>query len=214
MNWRGAWAVGTAYAINDGVSQEGSSYIAIAANTGSQPPSANWNLLAQQGAAGTAGAQGPPGPQAVSTDANNIATLGSDSKIFVPKAAAAYIADLGTITTDQNIPAAGASSVILKVNSAVTQTRTITLTQLPQGAAVQIWVTVLSSVTLTLKLAGTDAGGHIYQITGLNSVNGTPYDLVGVGYGCAGSYSTTYIFAGWAGFNGNNTVPFLMMSLA
>ena len=33
---------------------------------------------------GTMGAQGPPGPTAVSSDAGNIAILGSDAKIFVP----------------------------------------------------------------------------------------------------------------------------------
>jgi microcystin-dependent protein len=68
MNWRGPWAAGTAYAIDDGVSQGGSSYIAVAANTGSQPPSANWNLIAQQGAAGATGPQGAgANPQEVGT---------------------------------------------------------------------------------------------------------------------------------------------------
>lgn len=41
------------------------------------------NLLASGGAAGPAGPAGPPGPSAVSTDANNKATLGSDSLILV-----------------------------------------------------------------------------------------------------------------------------------
>jgi hypothetical protein len=85
MTWRGTWAAGTAYAINDGVSQGGSSYIATTANTGSQPPSANWNLIAQVGAQGPGGATGPAGPSAVSTNAGNLATLGSDSLILVPQ---------------------------------------------------------------------------------------------------------------------------------
>lgn len=41
------------------------------------------NLLASGGAAGPAGPAGPPGPSAVSTNANNKATLGTDSLILV-----------------------------------------------------------------------------------------------------------------------------------
>jgi hypothetical protein len=81
INWRGAWASGTAYAINVGVSQLGSSYIAVAASTGSQPPSANWNVLAQ---AGSVGSTGPAGPSAVSVNAGNVAVLGTDNLILVP----------------------------------------------------------------------------------------------------------------------------------
>jgi hypothetical protein len=65
MNWKGAWVNTTAYNINDGVSSAGSTYICVIANSGSQPPSANWNLLAQvgaQGPTGTQGTQGPTGP--------------------------------------------------------------------------------------------------------------------------------------------------------
>lgn len=64
--WRGAWASTTSYAVNDAVSSGGSSYIAMVAGTNSQPPSANWNLIAQkgdQGAQGAPGATGPQGPQ-------------------------------------------------------------------------------------------------------------------------------------------------------
>ncbi len=67
MVWRGAWSSATAYASGDGVSSGGSSYIATAANTNSQPPSANWNLLAQQGAAGSAGSA--PAPVTVAANA-------------------------------------------------------------------------------------------------------------------------------------------------
>jgi hypothetical protein len=61
--WQGAWSSATAYVVDDGVSFNGSSYIAVANNTNSQPPSANWNLLAQKGDAGATGAQGQQGNQ-------------------------------------------------------------------------------------------------------------------------------------------------------
>lgn len=44
--WRGAWSALTAYSAGDGVSRNGSSYVAISANTNSAPPSANWDVLA------------------------------------------------------------------------------------------------------------------------------------------------------------------------
>ena len=50
--WRGTWSGATAYAKSDAVYYNGSSYIAVAANTNSAPPSANWNTLAAQGASG------------------------------------------------------------------------------------------------------------------------------------------------------------------
>jgi hypothetical protein len=63
MLWRGAWSSGTAYALNDTVSQAGSSYICIAANTNNAPPNATyWQLVAQIGAAGPTGATGSQGP--------------------------------------------------------------------------------------------------------------------------------------------------------
>ncbi len=67
--WRGAWSSATAYVINDAVSINGATYIAVANNTNSQPPSANWNTLAAKGdtgatgSTGATGAQGPTGPQ-------------------------------------------------------------------------------------------------------------------------------------------------------
>lgn len=63
LNWRGAWSNATAYAVNDGVSYSGSSYICVTAHTNSAPPSANWNLLSAKGVdgSGTGDVVGPAG---------------------------------------------------------------------------------------------------------------------------------------------------------
>lgn len=50
---RGEWSDVTAYVVNDSVSHDGASYIAIASNTNSEPPSADWMLLGTAGAAAT-----------------------------------------------------------------------------------------------------------------------------------------------------------------
>jgi collagen type VII alpha len=80
MTWRGTWSDSTPYMINDAVVLNGTSFIATAANTNSQPLNANWNTLAQEGATGATGStgatgaigatgptgsQGPIGPQGV-----------------------------------------------------------------------------------------------------------------------------------------------------
>ena len=70
LTWQGEWAAGTAYVVDDAVSYQGSSYVAIAASTGEAPGSGtSWDLLAQkgdtgeQGPQGIQGEQGEPGPQ-------------------------------------------------------------------------------------------------------------------------------------------------------
>lgn len=62
INWSGAWSAFTSYATNDGVQFGGSSYIALSPSTGSMPPSANWDLIAQVGSVGPSGGPGPSGP--------------------------------------------------------------------------------------------------------------------------------------------------------
>lgn len=53
INWRGNYASGTAYVINDAVFYSGSSYICKLASTGNLPTNTTyWDLMAQQGASG------------------------------------------------------------------------------------------------------------------------------------------------------------------
>jgi hypothetical protein len=65
MTWRGAWSASNAYAKNDGVSYNGSSYIALSAvgptSTTPNLDPTHWGVLAQGGATGPAGPTGPPG---------------------------------------------------------------------------------------------------------------------------------------------------------
>ncbi len=56
FNWKGTYNAGTAYAIDDVVSYNGSSYIAKTATTGNLPTvTANWDLMSQAGTNGTNG---------------------------------------------------------------------------------------------------------------------------------------------------------------
>lgn len=55
-------------------------------DTGAQGAQGLQGIQGPAGTQGTQGVQGVPGPTAVSSDANNTATLGTDAKIFVPLA--------------------------------------------------------------------------------------------------------------------------------
>ena len=57
IQWRNVWSPSTSYLVSDAISYNGSSYVAVAANTNNLPGvSTNWMLLAQQGASA-------PGPK-------------------------------------------------------------------------------------------------------------------------------------------------------
>jgi len=71
FNFRNLFDNTAAYAVNDVVTYNGSSYVAIAASAGpnNSTPDTNpsaWSLMAQQGATGSAGATGAAGPQGTS----------------------------------------------------------------------------------------------------------------------------------------------------
>jgi len=59
--WQGNWSSITSYVLNDAVSYLGSSFVATTPNLNDPPPSANWLVIAAEGATGAAGAAGPPG---------------------------------------------------------------------------------------------------------------------------------------------------------
>lgn len=64
ISWKGAWSGATAYVINDGVSDNGSSYACILSHTNHQPPNGTyWQLLADKGSQGNQGVQGSTGAQ-------------------------------------------------------------------------------------------------------------------------------------------------------
>lgn len=66
--WKGLWSNSITYIAKDVVQYNGSSYIAIASNTNSVPPSPNWNLMASKGDIGATGPQGLQGLQGLKGD--------------------------------------------------------------------------------------------------------------------------------------------------
>jgi hypothetical protein len=64
INNRGAWSSTASYAVKDAVTDVGQFWLAIVANTSSEPSSTNpnWQLLAAEGSTGATGPMGPQGP--------------------------------------------------------------------------------------------------------------------------------------------------------
>jgi hypothetical protein len=81
ITWKGAYAAGTAYVINDAVSYNGASYICKLATTGNAPTNTTyWDLMAQKGSDG-AGAGDVIGP-AASVDSHVAAFDGTTGKLI------------------------------------------------------------------------------------------------------------------------------------
>ncbi len=75
MNFRGAWMSTTTYAVNDAVTENGATFIAVVANVGHNPATdsgTHWKLLAAAGTTGATGAAGAKG--ANGTNGNTGAT--------------------------------------------------------------------------------------------------------------------------------------------
>src|SRR6056300_447435 len=85
FKWKGTYAGGTAYTIDDVVSYNGSSYISIQAGTGNLPTdTAYWEQMSQKGTDGTNGTDGTDVGTVITTqgdilyrDASGLARLGA-----------------------------------------------------------------------------------------------------------------------------------------
>jgi collagen triple helix repeat protein len=77
INNRGPWIGSAQYSNSDAVSDGGSYWLALAANSASQPSptNTNWQQLAAAGAPGIAGTPGPAGPQGPTTPRAGLADI-------------------------------------------------------------------------------------------------------------------------------------------
>jgi hypothetical protein len=89
INWRGAWQTATAYAINDAVKQNGSSYICIEAHTsgtfGTDLSASKWDLMAEKGDQGDPGADGADGADGTNGTNGTNGTDGEDGASLNPR---------------------------------------------------------------------------------------------------------------------------------
>ncbi|MGO9153032.1 MAG: carbohydrate-binding protein [Acidimicrobiales bacterium] len=86
INWQGAWAPRTSYGQGDAVSYQGSSYLAVVANTNVVPTSpAHWAVLAQAGAPGQNGTNGTNGATILSGVGPPSDKIGNTGDFYIAK---------------------------------------------------------------------------------------------------------------------------------
>lgn len=86
--WQGAWDSGTSYAVGDGVTNDGSSYICIASSTNNEPPNATyWEVLAEAGVDGEMSGPASATDSAIALFNGTSGNIVKDSGILLPSAA-------------------------------------------------------------------------------------------------------------------------------
>lgn len=144
--------------------------------------------------------------QALST-AIGLSGILNGSNLLSSAALADSVNDLGVITTDQTVAVAGGQFVFVRLSSGVGQTRTLTLSNLPQSAIVMINVNVTAGA-LTLKLAATDTNANVYTIQAWTS---STLSIINLVTGTTATGPIEYILYGMAGFAGTSASPRLNM---
>jgi hypothetical protein len=109
-----------------------------------------------------------------------IGNLLNGSGVLTGAALASKVVDLGTISTDQTVAVAGAGFVSIRLASGSSQTRIITLTNLPAAAQVMLDVNSTAN-SLTLKLAATNTSGTAYACSAWNTSTLALADMVATG---------------------------------
>ena len=178
--WRGVWSSATAYAPGDGVSQGGSSYVAILASgppSPITPPNATyWNVLAQQGATGTPGTPGAPGAPGLlwrGTWAGSIAYAVNDGVAY---SGASYICVTAHTSSAGTPPPNANWDLLAGASSATIADRSITPIKL--DADLQSEKDAFANEITAVKRGGDTMTGHLVLPTGPAASNAVRKDYV------------------------------------
>jgi len=156
MNFRGAWAQATNYAVNDAVTFGGSTYLASVQGTNKEPDVSpqSWAVIAQSGGAGPTGAAGTAATVSVGTvttlAAGSSATVSNSGtsaeavlNFGIPQGAAGAAGSSGSTTVSNNAyaamyhPVSYATTYYAVNSSAASATETSTvLAWVPLGCTV------------------------------------------------------------------------------
>jgi len=168
-----AWSSGTSYSIGDAVSENGSSYIALAANSNVDPATdvtssgGNWAVLAAKGDTGSQGIQGIQGIQGLQGPQGNTGLTGTAATITV-----------GSTTTG----AAGSSASVSNSGSSSAAVLNFIVPKGDTGADGTAATVVLNSTT-------TGAAGSSATVSNSGTSNAAKLDFV-IPQGVAGTAAT------------------------
>lgn len=142
MNFRGAWVAATYYAVNDTVTYDGSTYLALAAGSGPEPDisPASWTVMAQAGGAGPTGSAGAAATVTVGT----VTTLAAGSQATVTNSgtSSAAVLNFGIPQGAQGPAGSGGSSTtssgsFAAIYHSVNYTQTYFSVNTPNGSATE-----------------------------------------------------------------------------
>lgn len=176
--WRGVWDSTIAYATDDAVSHNGSSWIASSATTAGDEPgvAVAWQVLSNQGATGPTGPEGPQGPAG-----EGVPIGGSAGQILAKNSAVDYDAswssDLINHANDTNNP----HNTTPGIRESVYPTDTLTDIQAAINAG-PVWFTAGTyniSTALTVPLGGDIDGTPDAVLRRPDASNGTILDASG-----------------------------------
>jgi hypothetical protein len=121
-HFKGAWNSTTTYAKDDCINYGGSSYIALAANTGANPATdgVNWQVMAAKGADGAPGATGAAGPQGAAGSVGPQGPQGPQGPAGSPDMQSDIL----------NKIAVGANGTVLTMQQGPTEANTVTKAQI------------------------------------------------------------------------------------
>jgi len=167
---RGAWGSGSTYAVNDVVSYNGSSYLAIQASTNQQPDTqtAYWLVLAAKGDTGAGDVSGP----ASSVD-SEIALFNSTTGKLIKRAsltglvkATSGVASAATAGTDYVAPggALGTPSSGALTNCTADGTDAVGFRNIPINSKSAAYTTVLADSGEVIFHPSTDANARTFTI--------------------------------------------------
>jgi hypothetical protein len=167
---RGAWGSGSTYAVNDVVSYNGSSYLAIQASTNQQPDTqtAYWLVLAAKGDTGAGDVSGP----ASSVD-SELALFNSTTGKLIKRAsltglvkATSGVASAATAGTDYVAPggALGTPSSGTLTNCTVDGTESVGYRNVPINSKSAAYTTILADAGEVIFHPSTDANARTFTI--------------------------------------------------
>lgn len=163
---RGAWSSGATYAVNDVVSYNGSSYLAIQASTNQTPSTATayWLVLASKGDTGAAGANGTNGTNGTG-DVNGPASS-VDSEIALFSGTTGKLLKRATITGLVKAAAGVASQAVAGTDYVAPGTATTFTTPQTFSGAASALAAVLNNAAETVTVSATAATDAInYDVT-------------------------------------------------
>jgi hypothetical protein len=208
VNFIGAWTSGNSYVVGNAVAYNGSSYIAILANSSSTTPAAdvaagtgiigtNWALLASQGSTGPTGFTGANGPAGATGATGAAGTNGADGVVQSLNTSVTNSGSTGTASFS------GTTTPVLTINFPVSSGGTALASAWSSGTVYSMGALVTYNQGLYLAVAsntasgtnepGTSGGAGIWTGvsigTGLTPI-GIPYTVVVHG---PGNMNTFYV---------------------